>query len=45
MRRMQAHHVQHGQLRIDRGKRRRNNGEIFRHVVGNTEGGQRTARH
>ncbi len=32
MRANAGHHVQHGQLRIDRGKRRRNNGEILKVV-------------
>ena len=42
---MQTHHVKRIELRIGGGKRGRDNGEILRHVVGDTEGGQRTARH
>jgi hypothetical protein len=33
---MQRHHVQHIELRIGHGKRRRDDGEVFRHIVGDT---------
>ncbi len=42
---MQLHDVQRIELRIRGGKGSRNDGEIFCHVVGDTEGGQGTTGH
>ena len=45
MRRRQPHDVERLQLRIEGDEHRRDDGEIFGHVVGDREGGERAARH
>src|SRR5262249_32109312 len=45
LRARQAHDVERLQLRIERHEHGRDDGEIFRHVVGDGEGGERAARH
>ena len=45
MRRRQVHEVERPKDRIGRGEHRRQDGEIFRHVIGDREGGERAARH
>jgi hypothetical protein len=41
----EAHDVERIELRISRGKCRRDNREILGHIVGDAEGGQRATRH
>ena len=43
LRRLQAHDVEHAELRIERHEHRRDDREVFRDVVGDREGGQRAA--
>ena len=45
LRRRKLHDVERLQLRIEGDEHRRDDGEIFRHVVGDRERGQRAARH
>ena len=40
---MQAHHVEHVELRVDADEQRRQDGEVLGHVVGDGKGGQRAA--
>ena len=45
MRRGKPHDVERSEHRIGRGEHRRQDGEIFRHVIGDREGGERAAGH
>ena len=39
------HHVEHAQLRVDRGEQRRQDREVLGHVVGDGKGGERATGH